>query len=652
MKNNKEFIDDIYKKYEEQKRESSKKKHNITKTLKIVAVFFIIFSLSIYSEKIINPNSVIEIEKNNNQEDSKKALSLATIDNFDNLYNIVKNNIKQSEDTYKEIQTETSADTVMNKAENLETNTRSENYSKTNTQEENVDEADIVKVDGNYIYYVIENKIIIVDIKEELKQVAQIDYSEEEFNPSEIYVNKDKLIVLGNEHIYSRNNIKTAYETADVAYVTSDSKQKSVVIIYDLSDISNPKEIRKVEVDGYYMSSRMIGNNIYFVSNKYMYLQNMCKRDIQELNENDYKPKYTDSAISNEEKCIEFNNIYYFDNIENTSYLMIAGLDILSSKEVCIETLLGAGEIIYSSEKNMYIAKAKTQYDINTGEFLGGITKIIKYELNNGIVQFKAETDIDGVVNNQFSMDEENEYFRIATTVGRTWNMDENTSNNLYVLDRDLKEVGKLQGLAKEEKIYSVRYVGNKAYMVTFKEVDPLFVIDLSNPSKPEVLGELEIPGYSTYLHPYDETHLIGFGYDTKEDGTRITTNGLKMAMFDISDLNNPKELFKVNIGDKSTSSELIYNHKALLFSKEKNLIAFPVIKYSSSGNNSRAQIYDIDLEKGFTLRGELSTGNTKDYKKNIERVIYSDNIFYTLSQRLIAGFDMYTLKEIKRLEI
>ena len=312
---------------------------------------------------------------------------------------------------------------------------------------------------------------------------------------------------------------------------------------------------------------------------------------------------------------------------------------------------------------NSIDAKAKNVYDAYSHMSYGEDTKILKFNLNSGKINFKAEANVEGGINNQFSMDEHNGYFRIATTIGKTYNMDESTSNSLYVLDENLKEVGRIDGLAKAEKIYSVRYVGDRAYVVTFKEIDPLFVIDLSNPKNPKVLGELKIPGYSTYLHPYDDNHIIGFGYDTKANtwNTGVVNDGLKMAMFDITDLSNPKEMFTVKIGDNRTRSELANNHKALLFSKEKNLIAFPVTSYENGKTQYKAQVYDIDLNKGFTLRGEIEhkgediTSGAYTYRYNyynIDRILYSNNMFYTVSQAMVKANDMGTLKNISEIEL
>ena len=246
-------------------------------------------------------------------------------------------------------------------------------------------------------------------------------------------------------------------------------------------------------------------------------------------------------------------------------------------------------------------------------------------------------------------MDENGEYFRIATTTGNLWNINEDTKNNIYILNDKLEKVGEITGFAPNEKIYSVRYVKDKAYVVTFKQTDPLFVIDLLNPSNPQILGELKLPGYSTYLHPYDETHIIGFGYETKETRTGVTTDGLKMVMFDISDFTNPQVLFKVNIGDKYTSSELLYNHKALLYSSEKNIMGFPLNSYREG--YSKALIYEIDLEKGFILKGEIAN-NIKEYMNQVERIVFVKDYYYILSKNLVKIANMETIEVVKEIEL
>ena len=647
MKTNKEFINGIYEKYDEHLKEKKKRKQiDIKRMVNMAAVVIILFSaIIVLSERKETqvPQTIVS-----NEGAKQDKVNLETIGNFENFYRVIKE--RYNSDSMLEGESELILEDSTIKAER-DSETKN---SKTNTQVNNVDEADIVKVDGNYIYYVSNKKLVIIDAHtpEASEKISEINYKDTNFNPREVYVKGQKIIVIGNEYDNSCKTevISTEDVTATDIERVQESKPKSGMIIYDISNIKEPKETRRVMIEGNYISSRMIEDNIYYVANKYIATSNIKKNKMEDLDEDKYKPVYQDTAVSQEEKCINYDLIYYFPETQDSSYLMLAGLNINNNEEAEIRTFLGAGQYIYSSEKNMYIATNKTTYGKGY-EVLGGTTHLLKIELNNGKFNFKAECNIDGQVNNQFSMDENKDTFRIATTTGNIW-VDETTANNLYILNDKLEEIGRVENFGKEEKIYSVRYVENKAYVVTFKQTDPLFVIDLSESTKPQILGELKIPGYSTYLHPYDDTHLIGFGYDTKENGTRVITNGLKMSMFDISDFNNPQELFKISIGDsKYTYSELLYNHKALLFSKEKNIIAFPL--YSSSGRktNSRAAIYNIDLEKGFSLKGEISNVTNK-YEENVKRIVFANDTFYTFSDSLVKVANMDTLEVVKEFTI
>lgn len=647
MKTNKEFINGIYEKYDEYLKEKKKRKQiNIKRMVNMAAVVIILFSaIIVLSERKETqvPQTIVS-----NEGAKQDKVNLETVGNFENFYKVIKE--RYNSDSMLEGESEL---ILEDSTTNAERDSETKN-SKTNTQVNNVDEADIVKVDGNYIYYVSNKKLVIIDAHtpEASEKISEINYKDTNFNPREVYVKGQKIIVIGNEYDNSCKTevISTEDVTATDIERVQESKPKSGMRIYDISNIKEPKETRRVMIEGNYISSRMIEDNIYYVANKYIATSNIQKNKMEDLDEDKYKPVYQDTAVSQEEKCINYDLIYYFPETQDSSYLMLAGLNINNNEEAEIRTFLGAGQYIYSSEKNMYIATNKTTYGKGY-EVLGGTTHLLKIELNNGKFNFKAECNIDGQVNNQFSMDENKDTFRIATTTGNIW-VDETTANNLYILNDKLEEIGRVENFGKEEKIYSVRYVENKAYVVTFKQTDPLFVIDLSESTKPQILGELKIPGYSTYLHPYDDTHLIGFGYDTKENGTRVITNGLKMSMFDISDFNNPQELFKISIGDsKYTYSELLYNHKALLFSKEKNIIAFPL--YSSSGRktNSRAAIYNIDLEKGFSLKGEISNVTNK-YEENVKRIVFANDTFYTFSDSLVKVANMDTLEVVKEFTI
>ncbi len=638
MKDNREFLEGIYEKYDEYQNEKKLKITKFKRYIPMVALASVV--IIAVATTTIRPKEKPDIIITNPTTET----SLAKVENFQNFYNLLQNqkdtglNVLQAENLEDSVKSTTKSDAV------------SESYSETNTQVQGVDEADIVKTDGKYIYYIVENKVEIIDIQNSSQKVSEITFDTTNTNLIELYLHDNKLVVIASINEIKNETGKAFYSTADVAYVDG-IKIKTVAIIYNIQNPEKPEEERRVEVEGNYISSRMIEENMYFATTKNIIQAiNMVKHNkIEDLNEDEYKPTYLDTAISTESKMIQFNDIQYFDNSEISNYLIVAGFNLDTNQEVNIETLLGAGDMIYSSNKNMYIAKTSSTFDINTYTLLGYQTKIIKFELQDGNIEYKKDTTVDGKVLNQFSMDEdENGNFRIAVTQ----DIQNKTTNSLYVLNSNLEAVGTISDLAEGERIKSVRYMDNKGYVVTFEEVDPLFVIDLSDPTNPHVLGELKIPGYSTYLHPYDETHLIGFGNDTKSNGSGgVQNDGLKLSMFDVSDINNPKELFTQKIGTKSAYSEAQYNHKAILYLAQKNIIAFPLQDYQYNNSSSKILIYKIDLNQGFILKSENKQDISKDYKKRYERVIFANNKYYLLSKKQVVVVDENTWNESEKID-
>ena len=616
------------------------------------AIIIFVIAISIAIPININKSEVtpIEIIEENN--------GLPKIETFDNLYNIMKDKKSSFYETNDVI---ISADSL---AESSIESSKAE-YSTTNVQVEGVDEADIVKTDGTCIYYISSTKIVLVDAKDSsnLQVASEIKYSEEErFYPTELYIYGNKLIVIGQK---KANRYNTLMEV-DSAYPIMDGN-KTIAKVYNIENKTNPNLEREIEVDGAYLSSRMIDDNIYFIANKYIYTY-LFNKDISELDEEMFKPRYYDTISSTEEKSISYNDIYYFPESEDASYLSVVGFNVNNNEEANINTYLGAGNEIYSSKDNLYITRVKYEYkDENLYGYYNNYdlnTYVYKFKLENAKATYQVAGSVPGRILNQFSMDEKDGYFRIATTNSTDWSSETNT-NNLYVLNDKLEMVGKIENLAKGEKIYSVRFMDNRAYMVTFVETDPLFVIDLSNPEDPTVLGELKIPGYSKYLHPYDETHIIGFGENTTTNSYGgVVTDGMKMALFDVTDPNNPKELYSVDIGEKGTYSEILNNHKALLFSKEKNIIAFPISISEEAGNYRTklkfqgAIVYGLDLENGFNQKGTIAHMQIQDgyrdydYTKAVERIVYINDSLYTLSESLIKSTNINNMQEEGSVEI
>lgn len=639
------------------KKATNTKKNSKYRYNKIYPIASLAFMCAIIMA-IVLPNKSIAPINEVTDEQTKISQELPKVENFKNLYAMLK--ARDTKRYYIDDMLSVDSITNANSKNETATNEVANDYSKTNTQVQGVDEADIVKTDGTYIYYLTNEKLTIINTENasQMKEMSTIKF-DETFTPEEIFLNNDKIIVIGKRYEYDKTERKIGIDE-DFLYPNYMDKTYTSAKLYNVKDKTNPTLERTVEVEGDYLTARMIGSNVYIASNKYMYYAYICNTyKSTELNEDDFKPHYLDTATSNETKSINFDCIYYIPEFEDTNYLNIVAFNITNNQEANVESYLGAGEEIYASKENLYVTK--TKYDYERKNKTSITTEIYKFNLNNANCTFAKAGDVPGSVLNQFSMDECNGYFRIATTDSTSWNSESNT-NNLYVLNENLETIGKIEGLAKGERIYSVRFMGNRAYMVTFVETDPLFVIDLSNPTTPTVLGELKIPGYSKYLHPYDETHLIGIGEDTEVVnygyGDRVVTNGMKMAMFDVTDPNNPQELYNVKIGEKGTYSELLYNHKALLFSKEKNIIAFPI---SITDNDYKvtfqgAIVYGVSLEKGFELKTKISNSATdydRYYSRNrVERIIYIKDTLFTLSNGLIKAVDLNTFETKGSIEL
>ena len=644
-------------KQETLKKATNTKKNSKYRYNKIYPIASLAFMCAIIMA-IVLPNKSMAPINEVTDEQTKISQELPKVENFKNLYAMLK--ARDTKRYYIDDMLSVDSITNANSKNETATNEVANDYSKTNTQVQGVDEADIVKTDGTYIYYLTNEKLTIINTENasQMKEMSTIKF-DETFTPEEIFLNNDKIIVIGKRYEYDKTERKIGIDE-DFLYPNYMDKTYTSAKLYNVKDKTNPTLERTVEVEGDYLTARMIGSNVYIASNKYMYYAYICNTyKSTELNEDDFKPHYLDTATSNETKSINFDCIYYIPEFEDTNYLNIVAFNITNNQEANVESYLGAGEEIYASKENLYVTK--TKYDYERKNKTSITTEIYKFNLNNANCTFAKAGDVTGSVLNQFSMDECNGYFRIATTDSTSWNSESNT-NNLYVLNENLETIGKIEGLAKGERIYSVRFMGNRAYMVTFVETDPLFVIDLSNPTTPTVLGELKIPGYSKYLHPYDETHLIGIGEDTEVVnygyGDRVVTNGMKMAMFDVTDPNNPQELYNVKIGEKGTYSELLYNHKALLFSKEKNIIAFPI---SITDNDYKvtfqgAIVYGVSLEKGFELKTKISNSATdydRYYSRNrVERIIYIKDTLFTLSNGLIKAVDLNTFETKGSIEL
>ena len=520
-------------------------------------------------------------------------------------------------------------------------------YSGTNVQVEGVDEADVVKTDGTYIYYAKGSEIIIVQAypASDVKIVSRTNMSR---SIQDIYISGDRLIVFTAQ----TPNYYYYYEVDGMAQ----DEYRSILTILDISDRGNPEEVREINMDGTYFNSRLIGDHLYFIIRNPAYIYD----DIVEL------PTIREGETWT---TIDADCIWYPNNTRGwMAYHTIASMDVQDDEaKLTTETfLLDEGSTIYVSPTNMYL--------ISEGWWRE--TRITKIGIEDGEIKFRANGTVPGYVLNQFSMDEHDGYFRIATT---GTNEGRREGNNVYVMDPELNIVGSVEGLAEGEQIYSSRFIGDRCYLVTFKITDPLFTIDLSDPENPEVLGALKIPGFSTYLHPYDENILIGIGKETIEDkwGEIAWQQGVKISLFDVSDVSDPKELAKLEIGDRGTESNALYDHHAFLFSKARNLLVLPILEAQIDETDfadgkapddwygeyvyQGAYVFDIS-EEGIELRGKvthiqdptefLKSGYWFESDYQVERSLYIEDNLYTLSDGMLKVNSLDSLEELAAIDL
>ncbi len=536
--------------------------------------------------------------------------------------------------------------------------------SNTNNQVEGVEEGDIVKNDGKHIFIKSYDKVKIIDSNpKQPKVISQVDVPEN-MDINEIYITEKRLVVIGQNnyyHIYNQNdeiNEKMQIGIMPPSYYDV----RCDVLIYNIENLEKPVLEREYLFDGSYTSGRTIDNSLYLVTTKYFNVNyNIFDKESISIP----LPTYTD-CITNEKTEIGFDKIKYFPNYVDSKYMLTVGINLADeSSKPDVDAYIGSTESIFVSKDSLYATVTDFSYEAETksidlyNPIYSVNTVIYKFGLKDGYINPVVQGKVPGNIVNQFSMDEHDGLLRIATTTGAIWQTGQNESkNNIYILNDTLNIIGKLEGLAPGEKIYSTRFMGDKVYMVTFKQVDPLFVIDTSNPNKPKVLGYLKIPGYSTYLHPVDETHILGFGYETvQNEWGGISTGGFKISMFDVSDVNKPKEISTDIIGERGTYSELLYNHKALMFSLNKGIMAFPISRAGDNYINDfiGAYVYNVG-NRGFDLKSKIShIDNIKVNYTNgdeIRRIIYMGDYLYTFSDNMMQVYEIDNNSKISELDM
>ncbi|RME31955.1 hypothetical protein D6789_01090, partial [Candidatus Woesearchaeota archaeon] len=594
-------------------------------------------------------------------------------------------------------------------------------YSTTNVQVEGVDEADFLKNDGEFLYILNQDKLVIVDAyppaDAEVVSVTKIPGQ-----PQSLFLNDDRLLVFTQD--YEEEFHFGLYDFMPrTRYM-----QRTRALLYDVSDREEPELLKNWSVSGRIFQARMIGDAAYLVTQQDVYSYGVIEPPI----------------LFEGEVRLVMPDIYYFDSpASDYIFTTVTAIDTQEEELASKTFLMGSGSALYASEDYLYIAYQKRGYywgwreeqrerffeavlpalplsvqrdiedirdeKLEQREEWIAIAEVLRafyealdedelaelgeeisfavrewetkrnLERSSTVIQriaidgldigYAGRGEVRGTLLNQWSMDEYEGWLRVATTLSY-WDSVERESvqfNNVYTLDDDMKVRGELEQLAEGERIYAARFMGERLYLVTFRRVDPLFVIDLSNPRKPELLGKLKIPGYSSYLHPYDKDHLIGIGKEGDEDGR---LGGIKIALFDVSDVEHPEEIDSVEVGSQGSDSEVLRDHKAFLFNKERGVLVIPIREadervYDPERGYYRrkvwqgAYVFHVD-DEGFKEKGRIShlDGEARDEYYwwqspwSVRRSLWMDDVLYTVSQSKVKINDFDTLKELNTVRL
>lgn len=527
--------------------------------------------------------------------------------------------------------------------ENSPTSALQPSYSQTNVQVAGIDELDTVKTDGRYIYVTNGSGVSIVKAypPEELSNVSHIDKSDlipgSDGGMSVSFVG---LFVLPGKLITVTSSQEQSYWYNDAPIMFTRQNPAtpwSTVSIFNMKDAEHPRFEYSAGVTGWPITARLIGNTVYLIAQSYILVE-------------ENQTIVPETAVGINTQYMPLSKIHYDPEMKDASaYTNILAVDADGMKQSFMSVITGYSSTLYMSMQAIYLTVQKWTGDLvqlDSGvaaeEASTASTTIYKISFDGLSMRATGSGDVKGWLLNQFSMDEDGTYLRVATTTSWT-----QPSSAVYVLNEDLKTIGSLEGIAPNERIYSARFVGDTLYLVTFRQIDPLFVIDLSVPGYPRVAGELTIPGFSTYLHPVDDNHILGIG---SENGSA------KVSLYDVSDRSNPIEVSKWILTDYQWSSA-IYDHKEVLFDSEKGLLVVPITaqswqySYTNSSSESRTIngefVFNVSAGSGISLRGIVEFGGGTSYYGGLRRALYIGDYLYTISSTTIKVNLLSDLSEV-----
>jgi len=532
----------------------------------------------------------------------------------------------------------------------------SPSYSRTNVQVAGVDEMDTVKTDGKYIYIASWDAVSILNAypPTALENVSKINESYILGNDdpgvtlsfSGVFVLPQKLIVVCSWYQYEPTIKYDSPTVARLEVPTDNYGPRSYLLVFDMSDPSQPVLDYSVGVSGYVQTARMIEDRVYLIAQQYQWT-------IQ------YETVLPRLWVGDNSVELRVDSIYYDPGMRDaSSFLNLLALDVSTEEHECISVVAGYASTIYMSKQAIFLTIQKWAGEITLMNGNGVVedrntitTTIFKVAFDGLSMKAAARGDVKGWLLNQFSLDEKEPFLRIATTNNWWSTPDTVMANSVFILDSNLDVVGSLTDIAPTERIYSARFVGDTLYLVTFRQIDPLFVVDLRDPTNPRIVGELEMPGFSSYLHPVDATHVLGIGSES---------NNIKVSLYDVTDPTAPVEQSKYVLdGYVYSSSDAQYDHRAVLFDLDKNLLVIPLSATSRTTGDigwvssyvAGALVLDVSVEKGVSFRGIIEHKSDTQYSyEYVFRSLYIGDYLYTTSYTIVKASALSDLSEISSL--
>ena len=450
-------------------------------------------------------------------------------------------------------------------------------FSGTNVQEVGVDEADIVKTDGRRIFTLSSGRLVVVDAASR-SSVGSVAVAEGWGR--ELFIDGDSLLLITRS--------------------TSDSADGSETVLQRI-DVSGgaPEIVETLNVQGNYISARSVGGTARVIMRydpqwnfPFVFPQNESAEDVAEtanraavLNStlDDWLPHYTMGSADSSTgslmvPCDDVHAPSVFSGFGVTTVISVPiGVDFDPSESTAV---MAPGDTVYASTGSLYVATTRWEDSDTFSDddewqeaWHQRRTSIHRFDITGAEAAYESSGEVLGVIHNQFSLSERNGYLRIVTTVGGPWGDESDSQVRVLSTDGDVMvEVGSVGDIGRGEQVQSVRFVGDVGYVVTFRQIDPFYTIDLADPNNPEILGELKIPGFSSYLHPIGDTMVLGVGSDADAEG-RVT--GAKVSLFDVSDLAAPREVAVWTAPDGW--NDVGWDHRAFLWWAPEELAVIPV---------------------------------------------------------------------------